>query len=76
MKDRSVQITEALASMKSAERHADFQALACHIAKRRWPTLVVTERKSDGGEDLTSFFADATGRRVRGAVSLIESPTS
>ena len=70
MKDRTLQIKEALESLKAAERAADFEALACHLAKRRWPELVVTERKSDGGEDLTSFTANASGQRVRGAVSL------
>ena len=70
MKDRRVQIKEALENLKATERAADFQGLACHIAKRRWPELVVTERKSDGGEDLTSFTAGRDGLRVRGAVSL------
>ncbi|MBL9172000.1 MAG: NACHT domain-containing protein [Verrucomicrobiales bacterium] len=70
MSDRRLQIQRALENLKSNERAAEFESLAAHLAKRRHPSLVVTERKADGGEDLTSFVADEQGRRIRGAVSL------
>ena len=70
MKDRRLEIKEALESMKAAERAADFEDLAGHIAKRRWPELVITERKKDGAEDLTTFSPGKDGKTRRGAISL------
>ena len=70
MKDRSLQIKEALESLKAAERATDFQELALHLARRRWPEFVATERKSDGGEDATSFQRNAGGQLCRLACSL------
>ncbi|MBI4659228.1 MAG: hypothetical protein HY735_10335 [Verrucomicrobia bacterium] len=70
MKDQRLEIKEALESLKAAERASDFEDLAVHLAKRRWPELVATERKSDGGEDATSFYRGADGKRRRLACSL------
>ena len=68
MKDRRLEIKEALESMKAAERAADFEDLAGHIAKLSWPELVIKERKSDGGEDLTSFSPGKDGKIRRGGI--------
>lgn len=70
MKDRSLQIKEALEGLKAAERATDFQELALHLARRRWPEFVATEHKSDGGEDATSFQRNAGGQLCRLACSL------
>ena len=70
MKERRLQIRAALESLKANERAKEFQSLAAHLAKRRWPELVVTEPKADGGEDATSFQPGPDGKRRRLACSL------
>jgi len=70
MKDRRLQIKEALESLIYSQRHRDFQRLAVHLAKTKWPELEATQEQDDGGEDATAFFKGADGVRRRLACSI------
>jgi hypothetical protein len=70
MKDRRLQIKEALESMINAQRHREFQWLAVQLAKTKWPELEATHEQADGGEDATSFFVGSDGSQRRLACSL------
>ncbi|HUE36588.1 MAG TPA: hypothetical protein VMO20_04305, partial [Candidatus Acidoferrum sp.] len=70
MKDRRLQIKEALESMVHTQRHKEFQWLAVQLLKKRWPELEATQEWSDGGEDATSFFAGSDGLKRSLACSL------
>lgn len=70
MTHRRQQIQQALEGLKANESTSDFEALATHLAKQRWPELVATERKSDGGEDATTFQRGADGKLRRLACSI------
>jgi hypothetical protein len=65
-----VKIKQALEILVEAQRHRDFQRIAVHLAKRRWPELQATEEQNDGGEDATSFVAGTDGIRRSVAASL------
>ena len=51
MEDRRTQIERALEKLTQRKRWLDFQYLALHLAKQRWPDLEPTEWWHDGGED-------------------------
>jgi hypothetical protein len=70
MKDRRLEIKEALEDMIHKQRHREFQWLAVQIAKAKWPELEATQEQDDGGEDATSFFTGSDGVRRRLACSL------
>lgn len=70
MKDRRLQIKEALESMIDAQRAVEFQRLAVHLAKTKWPELEATHEQADRGEDATSFSVGRDGLRRRLACSL------
>jgi energy-coupling factor transporter ATP-binding protein EcfA2 len=70
MTDVRLQITEALKSLIHRQRGRDFQWLAVHLAKTKWPELEATHEQADGGEDATSFFVGADGKRRTLACSL------
>jgi len=70
MKDRRLQIIEALESVTFQQRHRDFQWLGVQVAKTKWPELEATQEQNDGGEDATSFFKGSDGKRRYLACSL------
>jgi hypothetical protein len=70
VKDKRLEIKQALEALIEAQRHRDFQRIAVQLGKRRWPELQATEEQNDGGEDATSFVAGADGLRRSLAASL------
>ena len=58
-------IERALRDLASNEEGMRFQGLAVVLAKKRWPELIASERKSDLGADAiakTAFAAEGTGK--------------
>lgn len=70
MKDRRLQIKDAIENMIHAQRAREFQWLAVQLSKTKWPELEATQEQDDGGEDATSFFVGRDGRRRLLACSL------
>lgn len=56
MKTRRLQIEDKLDVLIHHKRTLDFQWLATHVARDKWPTLEATQWYSDAGEDATSYF--------------------
>jgi hypothetical protein len=54
MKSQQLQIKDALESMIHFGRWKEFQRLAVHLAKTKWPELEATQEEADGAEDATS----------------------
>jgi hypothetical protein len=58
-------IERALDNLMSNEGGLKFQGLAVILAKRRWPDLIASERKSDLGADAVAkpaFAAEGEGK--------------
>ena len=64
-------INRAIEDLILNERGIDFQRIAISLAKERWPEVVATEVKKDGGEDgLTHSYLTKDGKRFRVASSI------
>ena len=63
-------IKQALTDLVSYEEGMRFQRLAISLARERWPEIVATEPKKDGGEDALSIDFEKDGARCRIACSI------
>ena len=67
MPDKRTQIGNALDKVVSRKRGFEFQCIAVHLAKNRWPDLAATEWFKDGGEDaitIPSACSDGINRSL------------